>query len=627
MNIVSKDNFKDDFERNRQEIKPDHTNEFNDQSENEETSFDIRDEQQHFPPRNASRRHRKRDLNSDDYQAQEHVQENSHNSHSEKRPGLLGGFVNKQQDTSHREDSAEPARTNDQGEKIRDYAKEHPHEIQNQPKENHSNNRELKSEQQRDQRRDIHNPEKGKDVHRSNINNVSREVRAKQEPHGQFKKSSEKDVNHTRSNNNSYSQEQQHKKVGPIAGGNQINHRENETHPHTNEPNASQRLDHESKKIDQNHRQQPGNTRPDQRHTKFNKKAAAGAAGAAGVAGAVAKHEHDKKQREPLSDKNEKQNHAPQQNDKIPNNNKTTSGAVGAAETRGESQHQRPQHQRPQQPNDRKRPTHEDERHSRNKKAAMGAGAIGAAGAGAAGAHAAKQHNEKNQQPRKTNRNAATGAGAGAAGASASTQTAHTPPNNKRKKGGCLKRLLPLLAALLLLGALAIFGGMYLFNQNNDENHNNKDNQTEVAKNDNASKDKAENDKANKDKEKSTEETTEETNSNETPGASSESSSEQSNQDTTQSDLNQQQNQTQQDPNSQAQTNSNQQTPSNTNQQNQNSASNNNAQSHTVTGNENLYRIAIRYYGSGSPENVEKIRRANGISGNNINNGQQLIIP
>ncbi|WAG29665.1 LysM peptidoglycan-binding domain-containing protein [Staphylococcus chromogenes] len=616
---MSKDNFKDDFERNRQEIKPDHTNEFNDQSENEETSFDIRDEQQHFPPRNASRRHRKRDLNSDDYQAQEHVQENSHNSHSEKRPGLLGGFVNKQQDTSHREDSAEPARTNDQGEKIRDYAKEHPHEIQNQPKENHSNNRELKSEQQRDQRRDIHNPEKGKDVHRSNINNVSREDRAKQEPHGQFKKSSEKDVNHTRSNNNSYSQEQQHKKVGPIAGGNQINHRENETHPHTNEPNASQRLDHESKKIDQNHRQQPGNTRPDQRHTKFNKKAAAGAAG---VAGAVAKHEHDKKQREPLSDKNEKQNHARQQNDKIPNNNKTTSGAVGAAGTRGESQHQRPQ-----QPNDRKRPTHEDERHSRNKKAAMGAGAIGAAGAGAAGAHAAKQHNEKNQQPRKTNRNAATGAGAGAAGASASTQTAHTPPNNKRKKGGCLKRLLPLLAALLLLGALAIFGGMYLFNQNNDENHNNKDNQTEVAKNDNASKDKAENDKANKDKEKSTEETTEETNSNETPGASSESSSEQSNQDTTQSDLNQQQNQTQQDPNSQAQTNSNQQTPSNTNQQNQNSASNNNAQSHTVTGNENLYRIAIRYYGSGSPENVEKIRRANGISGNNISNGQQLIIP
>ncbi|SUK94362.1 elastin binding protein ebpS [Staphylococcus aureus] len=37
-----------------------------------------------------------------------------------------------------------------------------------------------------------------------------------------------------------------------------------------------------------------------------------------------------------------------------------------------------------------------------------------------------------------------------------------------------------------------------------------------------------------------------------------------------------------------------------------------------MNGQENLYRIAIQYYGSGSPENVEKIRRANGLSGNNI---------
>ncbi|HDC2923144.1 TPA: LysM peptidoglycan-binding domain-containing protein, partial [Staphylococcus aureus] len=27
------------------------------------------------------------------------------------------------------------------------------------------------------------------------------------------------------------------------------------------------------------------------------------------------------------------------------------------------------------------------------------------------------------------------------------------------------------------------------------------------------------------------------------------------------------------------------------------------------------------------PENVEKIRRANGLSGNNIRNGQQIVIP
>ncbi|HDK8028576.1 TPA: LysM peptidoglycan-binding domain-containing protein, partial [Staphylococcus aureus] len=50
-------------------------------------------------------------------------------------------------------------------------------------------------------------------------------------------------------------------------------------------------------------------------------------------------------------------------------------------------------------------------------------------------------------------------------------------------------------------------------------------------------------------------------------------------------------------------------------------------QRHTVNGQENLYRIAIQYYGSGSPENVEKIRRANGLSGNNIRNGQQIVIP
>lgn len=49
--------------------------------------------------------------------------------------------------------------------------------------------------------------------------------------------------------------------------------------------------------------------------------------------------------------------------------------------------------------------------------------------------------------------------------------------------------------------------------------------------------------------------------------------------------------------------------------------------SHVVGAKENLYRIAIKYYGSGSPENVEKIRRANAISGNNLSAGQTLVIP
>lgn len=49
--------------------------------------------------------------------------------------------------------------------------------------------------------------------------------------------------------------------------------------------------------------------------------------------------------------------------------------------------------------------------------------------------------------------------------------------------------------------------------------------------------------------------------------------------------------------------------------------------SHVVTPQDNLYRIAIQYYGSGSEENVQKIRDANGISGNEISVGQELIIP
>ncbi|MCD2136949.1 LysM peptidoglycan-binding domain-containing protein [Salinicoccus halitifaciens] len=48
---------------------------------------------------------------------------------------------------------------------------------------------------------------------------------------------------------------------------------------------------------------------------------------------------------------------------------------------------------------------------------------------------------------------------------------------------------------------------------------------------------------------------------------------------------------------------------------------------HTVTAEDNLYQIALRYYGSGAPEDVQRIRDANGISGNAISEGQELIIP
>lgn len=48
---------------------------------------------------------------------------------------------------------------------------------------------------------------------------------------------------------------------------------------------------------------------------------------------------------------------------------------------------------------------------------------------------------------------------------------------------------------------------------------------------------------------------------------------------------------------------------------------------HVVTAEDNLYRIAIQYYGDGSAANVQRIRDANGISGDSLTVGQELIIP
>ena len=60
---VSKNNFRDDFEKNRQSINSDdqfedNTNEF-DENSNESNDFDNQSDQQ-FPPRNAQRRQRRR---------------------------------------------------------------------------------------------------------------------------------------------------------------------------------------------------------------------------------------------------------------------------------------------------------------------------------------------------------------------------------------------------------------------------------------------------------------------------------------------------------------------------------------------------------------------------------------
>lgn len=49
--------------------------------------------------------------------------------------------------------------------------------------------------------------------------------------------------------------------------------------------------------------------------------------------------------------------------------------------------------------------------------------------------------------------------------------------------------------------------------------------------------------------------------------------------------------------------------------------------SHTVQSTDNLYRIALKYYGNGSAEYVNKIKQANGLSSDSISTGQVLLIP
>lgn len=47
---------------------------------------------------------------------------------------------------------------------------------------------------------------------------------------------------------------------------------------------------------------------------------------------------------------------------------------------------------------------------------------------------------------------------------------------------------------------------------------------------------------------------------------------------------------------------------------------------HTVQSTDNLYRIAIKYYGDGSTANIEKIKSANNLSSDSISTGQVLVI-
>ncbi|MGN7476501.1 LysM peptidoglycan-binding domain-containing protein [Solibacillus silvestris] len=47
---------------------------------------------------------------------------------------------------------------------------------------------------------------------------------------------------------------------------------------------------------------------------------------------------------------------------------------------------------------------------------------------------------------------------------------------------------------------------------------------------------------------------------------------------------------------------------------------------HTVQSTDNLYRIALKYYGNGSPAYIEKIKSANNLSSDSISAGQVLVI-
>ncbi|EGQ0291569.1 elastin-binding protein EbpS [Staphylococcus pseudintermedius] len=252
-----------------------------------------------------------------------------------------------------------------------------------------------------------------------------------------------------------------------------------------------------------------------------------------------------------------------------------------------------------QSPKQDENPTLEDSKPQGNKgkKAAAGASTGAATGLGASKAHA-QQTPERQPETESSETTVSNGSG-----------------------GGFFKKLLPLLAAIILLGTVAIFGGMYLFNQD----HQN-DNQQEVAQKEDTKKNSDDNQQS-----QSKDEDDKQADSDkETASKDSDDNSKDDN-DQSESDANNSDNSNASDPNETSNPNNSQNDVNNSNINNQQNTyqqgQSAGGQTHVVNGNQNLYRIAIQYYGNGSPENVEKIKRANGLQNNNISNGQQLIIP
>ncbi|HDV6034037.1 TPA: LysM peptidoglycan-binding domain-containing protein [Staphylococcus pseudintermedius] len=232
------------------------------------------------------------------------------------------------------------------------------------------------------------------------------------------------------------------------------------------------------------------------------------------------------------------------------------------------------------------------------------------------------------QEPHKSKKALATGAGLGASKAHAQ-QTPERQPETESSEttvsngsgGGFFKKLLPLLAAIILLGTVAIFGGMYLFNQD----HQN-DNQQEVAQKEDTKKNSDDNQQS-----QSKDEDDKQADSDKATASKDSDDNSKDDNDQSESDANNSDNSNASDPNETSNPNNSQNDVNNSNINNQQNTyqqgQSAGGQTHVVNGNQNLYRIAIQYYGNGSPENVEKIKRANGLQNNNISNGQQLIIP
>ncbi|MCE4957084.1 LysM peptidoglycan-binding domain-containing protein [Macrococcoides caseolyticum] len=205
-----------------------------------------------------------------------------------------------------------------------------------------------------------------------------------------------------------------------------------------------------------------------------------------------------------------------------------------------------------------------------------------------------------------------------------------------RSNGNGLMKYLPIIAAILLLIPIIFLLSNYINNQGDNKNKTEEvvvDSQSTKEKSDKTTEkadksDKAKDDNKTVDSSKDKAATTTE-DSQSTDKTSDQSSNDEDNNvagDDTNNATNSSANAAAQD-NTQTNISNNTQATPNASQNTANNNAVGGGASHVVGAQENLYRIAIKYYGSGTPENVDKIRRANGITGNNLTQGQTLVIP